>query len=111
MAHHLLSLVPLKQSNNPNSAAILSPLGLLKHPILFITDHQRQDILKRLMDDAELGPQIRVVSNDVSWVGGDLAAAIMATAFIGNPASTFSGFIAKSRIALGFGNNFLFRYD
>ena len=51
------------------------------------------------MDDAELGPQVRVVSNDVSWFGGDLAAAIMVTAVIGNPASTFSGFIAKSRIA------------
>jgi len=27
----------------------------------------------------------------------------------GNPASTFSGFIAKSRLALGFGHSYLFR--
>ena len=29
--------------------------------------------------------------------------------FIGNPASSVSGFIAKSRVSLGFGNNFLHR--
>ena len=89
--------------------AILSPLDLLQNPILFISDNQRPDILDKLLADAEIGRQIRVVPPELSWVGGDLAAAIMATAFIGNPASTFSGFIAKSRIALGFDQNFLFR--
>jgi hypothetical protein len=89
--------------------AILSPLGLLQHPILFISDNQRPDILEKLMADADIGPQIRLVPSKLSWVGGDLAVAIMANAFIGNPASTFSGFISKSRIALGFDNNFLFR--
>jgi hypothetical protein len=89
--------------------AILSPLGLLQHPILFISDNQRPDILEKLMADADIGSQIRLVPSKLSWVGGDLAVAIMANAFIGNPASTFSGFISKSRIALGFDNNFLFR--
>jgi hypothetical protein len=33
----------------------------------------------------------------------------MADVFIGNPASTFSGFIAKSRLALGYDATFMFR--
>jgi hypothetical protein len=89
--------------------AILGPVGLLNNPILFISDNQRPEILEKLLADEDIGPQIRVVPKELSWVGGDLAVAIMANAFIGNPASTFSGFIAKSRIALGFDNNFLFR--
>lgn len=89
--------------------AILAPVGLLQHPILFISDNQRPEILEKLLTDPDIGPQIRVVPQELSWVGGDLAVAIMANAFVGNPASTFSGFIAKSRIALGFDNNFLFR--
>jgi hypothetical protein len=89
--------------------AILSPLGLLKHPILFISDNQRPEILQKLLADTDIGPQIRLIPPELSWVGGDLAMAIVADAFIGNPASTFSGFIAKSRIALGFENNYLFR--
>lgn len=38
-----------------------------------------------------------------------MTAAIMSTVFIGNPASTLSGFIAKSRYALGFKDTYLFR--
>ncbi|KAL7516898.1 hypothetical protein ACHAWX_001868 [Stephanocyclus meneghinianus] len=89
--------------------AILSPLGLLKRPILFISDNQRPEILQKLLADVDIGPQIRLIPPESSWVGGDLAIAIVADAFIGNPASTFSGFIAKSRIALGFENTYLFR--
>ncbi|KAL3802332.1 hypothetical protein HJC23_007157 [Cyclotella cryptica] len=89
--------------------AILSPLGLLNRPILFISDNQRPEILHKLRADPDIGPQIRLIPPELSWVGGDLAVAIVADAFIGNPASTFSGFIAKSRIALGFENNYLFR--
>ena len=33
----------------------------------------------------------------------------MSTVFIGNPGSTFSIFIAKSRLALGFSHTYLFR--
>eukprot|EP00970_Alexandrium_tamarense_P002179 scaffold304_cov216-Alexandrium_tamarense.AAC.5 len=88
---------------------ILSPLGLLEHPILFITDHQRPEILERLIADPDIGPKIRLIPDEASWIGGDITAGITANAFIGNPASTFSGFIAKSRMALGFENNFLFR--
>ena len=43
------------------------------------------------------------------WLGGDITLAVMSNVFIGNPASTFSTFIAKSRLALGFGHNELYR--
>eukprot|EP00581_Thalassiosira_minuscula_P013980 CAMPEP_0183716296 /NCGR_PEP_ID=MMETSP0737-20130205/10264_1 /TAXON_ID=385413 /ORGANISM="Thalassiosira miniscula, Strain CCMP1093" /LENGTH=427 /DNA_ID=CAMNT_0025945547 /DNA_START=84 /DNA_END=1367 /DNA_ORIENTATION=+ len=89
--------------------AILKPLGMLDHPILFLTDHQKPEILERLLADPEIGPNIHLAPEESSWVGGDITAALMADAFIGNPASTFSGFIAKSRIALGYDTNYLFR--
>ena len=89
--------------------AILEPLGMLKHPIIFMTDHQRPKILERLLADPDIGSNIHLVPSEASWVGGDITVALMANVFIGNPASTFSGFIAKSRVALGYNNNYLFR--
>ena len=91
--------------------SILGPLGMLRHPILFITDDQRPEILARLLDDPDLGPNIRLVPPDASWMGGDITAAVMSDVFIGNPASTFSGFIAKSRVALGYddASTYMFR--
>ena len=89
--------------------SILGPIGMLKHPIVLITDGEDQSVATRLMNDPEIGPNLRLVPESASWIGGDLTLGVMSNVFIGNPASTFSGFIAKSRIALGFGHNHLFR--
>ncbi|KAL9179439.1 hypothetical protein ACHAXT_008729 [Thalassiosira profunda] len=89
--------------------SILEPLGILHRPIVVITDGQNPRAIKRLQEDPEIGEWIRLVPQEVGWMGGDIALAVAATAFIGNPASTFSGFIAASRIALGYGHNYLFR--
>jgi len=89
--------------------AVLEPRGMLDRPILFITDHQRPEILENLLADPDIGPNIRLIPEDASWVGGDITLAVMADVFIGNPASSFSGFIAKSRVSLGYDDNYLFR--
>ncbi|KAL7531382.1 hypothetical protein ACHAXR_004006 [Thalassiosira sp. AJA248-18] len=89
--------------------AILEPLGMLDKPIVFITDHQRPEILEKLLADPDIGRSIRFIPEEASWVGGDITVATMADVFIGNPASSFSGFIAKSRVALGYDTNYLFR--
>lgn len=89
--------------------SILEPLGMMHNPIVFISDGQNASVLKRLLDDADIGPLIRVVPDEATWIGGDLTVAIMSNVFVGNPASTFTGFIAKARLALGFGHNYLFR--
>ena len=89
--------------------AILRPLGMLEHPIVLISDGQDLSVAERLLNDPEIAPMLKFVPNRAKWIGGDITLAIMSTAFIGNPASTFSGFIAKSRVALGFGNTFMFR--
>ena len=116
--HELLGRVAKNSGCDPEAAlnmepeyikAILEPIGMLNHPIVFLTDHQRPEILKRLRADKDIGPMIHLVPYEASWVGGDITLGIMADAFIGNPASTFSGFIAKSRLALGFEGNYLFR--
>ena len=105
--------------------SILRPLNMLSSPIVYIGDKKTDpDILDRLLHDEEIGPYIitSLVPRDeddsssssssiISWVGGDITLGTMATVFIGNPGSTFSIFIAKSRLALGFGSHttYLFR--
>jgi len=89
--------------------SVLKPAGMLGYPIIFITDNQRPEILQKLLEDVQLGPHIRLIPEEASWLGGDITIAIMSTIFIGNPASTLSGFIAKSRVALGYKTNYLFR--
>ena len=53
--------------------AILGPRGLLAHPIVVITDHQRgsQKVIGRLRDDPDLGPRLRLVHPEACWLGGD----------------------------------------
>ena len=89
--------------------SILKPLGMMDYPIVFISDGQNPEILERLMSDPEIRPLIRIIPEESTWIGGDLAVAVMSNVFIGNPASSFSGFIAKARLALVFGHNYLYR--
>mmetsp|Transcript_27321 Transcript_27321/g.42927 ORF Transcript_27321/g.42927 Transcript_27321/m.42927 type:complete len:356 (+) Transcript_27321:1-1068(+) len=88
---------------------ILKPLRMLDYPIVIIGDDQNIDAVQRLMDDAEIGPQIVFIPEEAVWIGGDMTLGVMSNVFIGNPASSFSGFIAKSRLALGKGHTYLFR--
>jgi hypothetical protein len=89
--------------------AILRPLGMLQYPIVLITDGEDPTVEQRLKDDPEIGPMLRLVPADNSWIGGDITLATMSNVFIGNPASSFSEFFSKARIAFGFGHNHLFR--
>jgi len=87
--------------------SILAPIGMLVHPIVIISDNQKgsKEALDRLLKDPEIGPMVRVVPKEARWKGGDMTLAVMANVFIGHPSSTLSGFIAKSRAALGFGHS------
>ncbi|KAL3773626.1 hypothetical protein ACHAW5_008213 [Stephanodiscus triporus] len=89
--------------------SILRHVGMIEYPIVVITDGEDPTVLERLLDDREIGHNVYVIPPAASWLGGDMTAAIMSNVFIGNPVSTFSAFIAKSRLALGFGHNYLFR--
>lgn len=89
--------------------SILRPIGMMENPVVVIHDDQNSHALGRLRSDPEIGHLVRPVESWESWLGGDIALGVMANAFIGNPVSTFSGFIAKSRVALGFGNTYLDR--
>lgn len=89
--------------------SILRPMGFLNHTIVLITDGDDVSVVQRLLTDSEIRPLLRMVPIDKSWVGGDWALGIMADVFIGNPVSTFSTFIAKSRLSFGFGHSYLYR--
>ena len=56
--------------------------------------------------DKEIGHTVYVIPPKASWYGSDMTLAIMLNVFIGNPASTFSTFVAKARLSLGFGHNY-----
>ncbi|KAL7553166.1 hypothetical protein ACHAWF_016408 [Thalassiosira exigua] len=88
---------------------ILESLEMLKRPIVIIHDGQNMKAVERLAGDPEIGPRVRFVPEDSCWFGGDVTLAVMADVFIGNPASTMSLFIARSRAALGTGRNYLWR--
>jgi hypothetical protein len=89
--------------------AILEPLGMLNHTIIFMTDNQRPEVYERLLTDPDIGPYIELIPSEASWTGGDITLALLANVFIGNPASTFSGFIANSRVALGYNHSYMYR--
>merc|ERR1712194_940053 len=87
--------------------SILAPIGMLAHPIVIVSDNQKgsKKALDRLLKDPKIGPMVRVVPKEARWKGGDMTQAVMANVFIGHPSSTLSGFIARSRVALGFGHS------
>ncbi len=87
--------------------SILKPLGMLKYPVILITDGQDLSVPMRLLQDPEI--DLHLVPANSSWIGGDITLAMMSSVFIGNPASTFSTFIVKSRLALGLGHSYPFR--
>ncbi len=89
--------------------SILEPLGMLRYPIVLISDGEDPTVLARLKADPDISKVLRVVTQKDGWIGGDITLAVMSNVFIGNPASTFSGIIAKARLALGFGHNYMFR--
>lgn len=89
--------------------SILAPLGMLHYPIVLIRDGEDPSVLERLQADPDISKMLRVIGNKSSWTGGDITLAVMSNVFIGNPASSFSAIIAKSRLALGFGHNYLYR--
>ena len=77
-------------------------LDMLDHPIILITDGQRAGVEDRLLSDPIIGPKVMILSDKDSLDGADVALAVLADVFIGNPASVTSGYIARSRMALGY---------
>jgi hypothetical protein len=71
---------------------------MLQYPIVLITDGEDPTVEQRLKDDPEIGPMLRLVPADNSWIGGDITLATMSNVFIGNPASSFSGFLPSKEI-------------
>ena len=89
--------------------SILGPLGMLEYPIVLITDGQDASVIQRLITDPEIRPLLHMIPLEQSWVGGDMTLAIMADVFLGLPVSTFSTFISKARLSIGFGHSYLYR--
>ena len=90
-------------------ASILTPLGMTNNStVLMITDGQNTRVIDRLSADPAIGPYFRAVPQEVSTVAGDIMLGMLSDVFIGNPASSFSQYIAMARYALGLGRSFLY---
>jgi hypothetical protein len=81
---------------------ILKPLGMLEFPIILITDGELPSVEQGLLNDPVIGPKLIVLGNKTSLSSPDVALAILSDVYIGNPASVTSGYIARSRYALGY---------
>ena len=92
---------------------ILKPLGLLNHPIILFSDGELPSVEQGLMRDPVIGPKLIVLGNKISLTGPDVALAILSDVYIGNPASVTSGYIARSRYALGYNEEqtYMFRKE
>jgi len=88
--------------------SILTPLGMQNKSIIIIADGKNTEPVNRLKSDPGIGHLIHLVPPDVSSMIGDMMIGILGDVFIGNPASTFSWFIAQSRNALGLDHSYLF---
>ncbi|KAL9189390.1 hypothetical protein ACHAXT_009065 [Thalassiosira profunda] len=86
---------------------MLAPLGMADHSILMITDGQDPTVADRLSKDPDIGPHFQVVPQEVSTMMGDILLGVLSEVFIGNPASSFSQYIAMVRYALGMGPSYL----
>jgi len=97
------------QSNSLLNTALdkSSPMSV---PIYIISDRKNPKIIPKLLEDPIMGPNIRILPTNVSWVGSDMMLGALAEVFIGTPISTLSGNIARARVALGFDpkTNYLF---
>ena len=82
--------------------SILKPLGMLTKPIILLSDGQLKSVERGLLNDEVIGPNLMVLSDKEDLSGADVILAVLADVFIGNPASVTSGFIARSRVALGY---------
>ena len=73
-----------------------------------ITDGENADVIAKLSRDSLIGPNFQVVRHSIGNQYSDMMLAILSDVFIGNPASSFSWFIAQARYALGIEHSYLF---
>ena len=55
---------------------ILEPLGMMRYPLVFVTDGLYPEALWKLQADPDLGPIVRMVPEGVRSLGGDLTLGI-----------------------------------
>ena len=93
--------------------SILKPLGMLSHPIILFSDGELPNVEQALLKDPVIGPKLIVLGNKTSLSGPDAALAILSDVYIGNPSSVTSGYIARSRYALGYNEEqtYMFRKE
>lgn len=82
--------------------AILGPLGMLDYPVVLLSDGQLRSVERGLLNDPVLGPRLMTLSDRAALDGAEVALAVLADVFVGNPASATAGFVARARHALGY---------
>eukprot|EP00804_Cyclotella_cryptica_P023021 CCRYP_000292-RA/>CCRYP_000292-RA protein AED:0.42 eAED:0.42 QI:0/-1/0/1/-1/1/1/0/452 len=94
--------------------AVLKELGMSKHPIVLLSDESTasQLVEEELKLDPTIALNLKVIYSHPDLSGPEAMVAILSSVYIGSPGSATSGFISRSRYALGFkGGTFMFNKD
>ncbi|KAL7522359.1 hypothetical protein ACHAWX_007044 [Stephanocyclus meneghinianus] len=94
--------------------SVLKELGMTKYPVVLLSDESTasQLVEEELNMDPTIASNLKVIYSHADLSGPEAMVAILSSVYIGNPGSATSGFIARSRYALGFeGGTFMFNRD
>ena len=85
--------------------SILKPLGLLQNDVFVVGEHQNDELeVTRLFQDPDLLKVMKKIQVDQN---NQVYLALLADAYLGNPADVTSMWIARMRYALGMKNTFI----
>jgi hypothetical protein len=91
--------------------SVLKEIGMYEYPIVLISDESTasQMVEEELKMDPTIAKNLRIIYSRTDLTGPEVMVGILGSVFIGSPASSTSGFIARSRYALGYrGSTFMF---
>lgn len=91
--------------------SVLKEIGMYEYPIVLISDESTasQMVEEELKMDPNIAKNLRIIYSRTDLTGPEVMVGILGSVFIGSPASSTSGFIARSRYALGYrGSTFMF---
>lgn len=94
--------------------SVLKDLGMSEYPIVLLSDESTasQMIEEELKMNPTIAKNLKIIYSRGDLNGPDAMVGVLSSVYIGSPGSATSGFIARSRYALGYrGSTFMFNRD
>jgi hypothetical protein len=94
--------------------SVLKELGMSEYPIVLISDESTtsQMVEEELKMNPTIAKSLKIIYSQGDLNGPESMVGILSSVYIGSPGSATSGFIARSRYALGYrGSTYMFNRD